>query len=220
LNKKLLTLLSTLDLSKGLFITGTDTDVGKTWVGCQIIEALQRQGHDVAPRKPVESGWHKNITQTDAWKLATAANKQQQLEIICPNRFTAPISPARAAVLEKRERSILQLKQQCLETLDSTQILYVEGAGGFYSPLCKDGLNADLCAALNLAIIIVAEDKLGCINHVLLTVEAIKQRDLTLACIILNQRQTQHAKTQQDNWHDLKTYLPHDIIIHLNKRSE
>lgn len=219
MNKELLTLLSTLDLSKGIFITGTDTDVGKTWVGCQIIEALQQQGHDLAPRKPVESGWHKDITQTDAWKLATAANKQQQLEIICPNRFTAPISPARAALLEKRERSILQLKQQCLETLHSKQILYVEGAGGFYSPLCKDGLNADLCVALNLAVIVIAEDKLGCINHVLLTVEAIKQRGLTLACIILNQRQTQQAKTQQNNWHELKTYLPHDIIIHLNKCS-
>jgi dethiobiotin synthetase len=220
LNNPLSSLLKTLDLSNGIFITGTDTDVGKTWVGCHIISALQAQGHDIAPRKPVESGWNKEITQTDAWKLAQAANKQQQLDIICPNRFTAPISPSRAAYLEGNERSIAELKQQCLETLHSKQILYVEGAGGFYSPLCKDGLNADLCVALNLAIILVAEDKLGCINHVLLTVEAIKQRGLTLACIILNQRQTKEMTTQQNNLHDLKTYLPNEIIIHLNKRSQ
>ncbi|MCK5918019.1 MAG: dethiobiotin synthase [Cocleimonas sp.] len=215
LNKVLQDLLKMIDLKKGIFMTGTDTDVGKTWVGCQIITALQQQGQDIAPRKPVESGWNDDITQTDAWKLASAANKQQQLALICPNRFNAPVSPSRAAQLEAREISIAQLKQQCLDTLGAEQILYIEGAGGFYSPLCQDGLNADLCEALDMPIILVADDKLGCINHVLLTVDAINQRGLTLICIILNQRQINKGETQQNNLHDLKEYLPNEIIIPL-----
>ena len=213
LNKSLQNLLKIIDLNKGIFMTGTDTDVGKTWVGCQIIKALDQQGYDITPRKPVESGWNDDVTQTDAWKLASAANKQHQLDVICPNRFKAPVSPSRAAQLEGREISLAQLKQQCLDKVDSEQILYVEGAGGFYSPLCRDALNADLCVTLGLPVILVAEDKLGCINHVLLTVEAIKQRGLSLICIILNQRQTNETETQQDNFQDLREYLPDEIII-------
>ncbi len=214
LNSKVLqNLLKTLDLNKGIFMIGTDTDVGKTWVGCQIIKALDQQGHDIAPRKPVESGWNDDITQTDAWKLASAANKQHQLDVICPNRFKAAVSPRRAAQLEGREISLAELKQQCLNKVDAKQILYIEGAGGFYSPLCQDALNADLCVALSLPVILVAANKLGCINHVLLTVEAIKKRGLLLICIILNQCQTNKTETQQDNVRDLKKYLPDEMII-------
>jgi dethiobiotin synthetase len=213
LNKALQILLETIDLTKGIFMTGTDTEVGKTWVGCQIINILQQQGYDIAPRKPVESGWNNDITQTDAWKLASVANKQQQLKLICPNRFKAPISPRRAAQLQGREVSLAQLKQQCLDGLGSKQILYIEGAGGFYSPLCKDGLNADLCVMLNLPVILVAADKLGCINHVLLTVAAIKQRGLILICIILNQLHVKDSETQQDNLQELREYLPDEVII-------
>lgn len=218
LNKPLLkqplnSLLQKADFSKGIFVTGTDTGVGKTWFGCQLIPHLQQQGIDVAPRKPVESGWTDDISQTDAWQLAVAADKLSQLDIICPNRFKAPISPARAARLEAHELSLMTLKQQCLATLMPKQLLYVEGAGGFYSPLCKDGLNADLCEVLALAVILVAEDKLGCISQVLLSVEAIKQRGLTLIGVVLNQRQNHPLETQQDNLQDLREYLADDIII-------
>ncbi|HFC93518.1 MAG TPA: dethiobiotin synthase [Leucothrix mucor] len=212
-NKVLQNLLKTLDLNKGIFMTGTDTDVGKTWVGCQIIKALRQQGYNITPRKPVESGWNDDVTQTDAWKLANAANKQHQLNVTCPNRFKTAVSPSRAAQLEGQKISLAALKQQCLNKVDSEQILYVEGAGGFYSPLCQDGLNADLCVALDLPVILVAEDKLGCINHVLLSVEAIKKRGLLLSCIVLNQRQITEVETQQNNAQDLKNYLPDEIII-------
>jgi dethiobiotin synthetase len=209
----LLNRLKMVDLKKGIFMTGTDTDVGKTWVGCRLIKILQQAGVDVAPRKPVESGWHQDITQTDAWKLASAVNKQQQLDIICPNRFDAQLSPCRAARLEGRTLLLAQLKRQCLDTLHPEQVLYVEGAGGFYSPLCEDGLNADFCELLGLSVIVVAEDKLGCINHVLLTVAAIKQRKLTLIAIILNLKKGNESETQQNNLQDLREYLPDEVII-------
>ncbi|RTZ62652.1 MAG: dethiobiotin synthase [Aquificaceae bacterium] len=205
------TLLNKADLKRGVFITGTDTDVGKTWVGCHLIKHLIRQGVDVAPRKPVESGWSDDIRQTDAWKLADAANKQEQLELICPNRFIAPISPARAARLENKALPLEQLKQQCFEQLQDHQLLYVEGAGGFLSPLCEDALNADLCVALGLPVILIAEDKLGCINHVLLSVEAILQRGLTLLGIVLNTKKTSNNTLKQNNLEDLREYL--DCVI-------
>lgn len=208
-------LLQSADISKGIFVTGTNTAVGKTWFGCQLITHLRQQGIDVAPRKPVESGWSDDTSETDAWKLAAAADKLYQLDIICPNRFKAPVSPTRAARLEAHKLSLTQLKQQCLVSLRPEQLLYIEGAGGFYSPLCEDGLNADLCEVLGLAVILVAEDKLGCINQVLLTVEAIKQRGLTLIGVVLNQWQTDHLETQQDNLQDLKEYLINDVIITL-----
>ena len=205
-------LLDKADLSGGIFITGTDTDVGKTWLGCHLINHLIMQGFDIAPRKPVESGWSDDISQTDAWKLARAANKQDQLDIICPNRFKAPISPARAARLEGKILSMKQLKQQCLNQLEDHQLLYVEGAGGFYSPLCENALNADLCEELNLAIIVVAEDKLGCINHILLTVEAIKQRGLNLIGVILNNKKPTQNASEQNNLADLQEYLKCVVI--------
>lgn len=213
MQQQLYSLLQSAELKKGIFVTGTDTSVGKTWFGCQLIAYLRQQGFDIAPRKPVESGWSDDISKTDAWKLATAANKQQQLDIICPNRFKAPVSPTRAARLEQHELSLMQLKQQCLATLGPKQLLYLEGAGGFYSPLCEDGLNADLCELLGLSVILVAEDKLGCINQVLLSVEAIKQRGLRLLGVVLNQRYINPLDTQQDNLQDLKEYLTGDIII-------
>ncbi len=172
---------------KGVFITGTDTDVGKTWVGQRIIQYLTKNGISVEPRKPVESGWPLDIKQTDAWKISHAANKVEKLDAICPNRFAAAISPDRAAKIEGKAITISQLTKQCTDNFDSdTDFLYVEGAGGFYSPLCSDGLNADLAKALNLPVILVVADRLGCINHTLLSIEAIEKARLSLLGVVLN----------------------------------
>lgn len=172
---------------KGVFVTGTDTGVGKTWVGVHLINALKTMDVDVIPRKPVESGWDSDIKKTDAWKLANAANKLNELESICPNRLTLAVSPARAARAENRMLTIEILTKQCLDSLYGEGFLYVEGAGGFYSPLAADGLNCDLAKALDLPIILVAENRLGSINQVLLSVNAIRHANLSLSAIVLNQ---------------------------------
>lgn len=198
-------------MQKGVFVTATDTGVGKTWLGQQLIRVLVEQGIDVAPRKPVESGWSaNNIEQSDAWKLAYAAGKTEQLERICPNHFERAISPVRAALLEGKVITLQQLKQQCLSQLKKPQFLYVEGAGGFYSPLVSDGLNADFAEQLGLPIIIVAEDRLGCINQILLTIEAARQRDLSIIAIFLNKMNNLEI-TGMDNKQELENYT--DIAI-------
>lgn len=191
---------------KGIFVTGTDTDVGKTWVGQQLITRLMAAGISVHVRKPVESGWPVDIPQSDAWKLADAANMTDQLDRVCPYHFQAAISPVRAAALESQTLTVHQLDQTCC-TLTEDDFLYVEGAGGFYSPLVSDGLNADLAEVLKLPIVLVAHDRLGIINQVLLTKEAIERRGLELRCVVLNETSSVTKISGMDNFDDLTSLL-------------
>ncbi len=203
---------------KGVFITGTNTNVGKTWVGTQLIKALVRKNIRVKPIKPVESGWvDKEVEKTDAWKLATATGREFDLDKVCPNHFKAPISPERAAKKEGVRLSLDTIIDDCISDARSHDFHFIEGAGGFYSPLCADGLNADLAKALNLPIILVAEDTLGCINQVLLNVEAIENRGLKLVAIVLNQ-QKEYENKLMDNKQDLKNRLNYPVLpVHYNK---
>lgn len=197
---------------KGIFITGTDTDVGKTWVSKKLVSELTSQDIDVVPRKPVESGWPTDETQTDAWALANAANKSNQLKEVCPNRFKTAISPDRAASLEGKFLTIDSIKQQCLMNVSNQQFLYVEGAGGFYSPLCSDGLNADLAKSLDLPVLLVVKDRLGCINQTLLTIEAIEKRGLKLLGIILNEVDSLSYIEGMDNLGDLEKLCDYPLL--------
>lgn len=205
------TWLEQLSQLPGLFMTGTDTGVGKTWVGTRLLQHLRRLGLHITPRKPVESGWlAEQITETDSWKLATNASGLQPLNQICPNPLLAPLSPPRAAVYEGKTLSIQQLAKQCQPKQARSTFLYVEGAGGFYSPLAQDGLNADLAQALKLPILLVSEDRVGCINHILLTAAAIQARQLSLAAVVLNPRGSTPAG--MDNQQDLQGLLAVPII--------
>ncbi|TNF37112.1 MAG: dethiobiotin synthase, partial [Gammaproteobacteria bacterium] len=167
---------------KGIFITGTDTGVGKTHTGVQIVRALAQRQIRVVPRKPVESGCVRdgdNLIPQDAQALKNAAGYQGSLASVCPFRFEPAISPLRAAHLAHQALATVKVTQACLNGVDTEKdFLLVEGAGGFYTPLCEDGLNADLAQALQLPVLLVAEDRLGCINQVLLNVQAIESRKL------------------------------------------
>jgi len=198
-----------VDKGAGVFVTGTDTGVGKTWISTRLIKVLCAIGRDVTPRKPAESGWSDtDVTLTDTWQLSQVAGVNP--EMVCQSRFRAPLSPQRAALLEGKHLQIGTLAQQCREGVSAGQFLLVEGAGGFYSPLADDGLNADLAVALGLPLLVVAEDRVGCINHILLVVEAAQRRNLTVAGIILNQRQPTPAS--MDNLADLRGYISIPIL--------
>lgn len=175
----------------GVFITGTDTDVGKTVVACALTRALGRAGHAVAVRKPVESGCARREGQlhpADGTALARAAGNRETLDTVTPMRLAHALSPERAARLEGMELKLHDLLA-ATRIGNESDFFVVEGAGGFLSPLAYDALNADLAVALGLPVLIVAADRLGCINHVLLTVEAIEHRGLRLAGIVLNARE-------------------------------
>lgn len=197
----------------GIFVTGTDTNIGKTWVGQNLIPILLKRKIRVIPRKPIESGWKvDDIENSDAWFLARAANQIDSLDHICPNRFSRPLSPVRAAELEGKKLLIQDVAQQCLKNITNNDFLYVEGAGGFYSPLCVDGLNADLASALKLPVLLVAENRLGCLNQILLSIEAIEKRGLTLKAVVLNTISADQSVNEMDNQEDLKSLVKYPII--------
>ncbi|WP_018232691.1 dethiobiotin synthase [Thioalkalivibrio thiocyanodenitrificans] len=195
---------------RGFFITGTDTGVGKTVVACALIRALRAAGRHVSPRKPVESGCEargEGLFPADGAALRDAAVEPlADLATVTPYRFRHALSPDRAARLAGETLSVDALHQACVTGLGQDTTLVVEGAGGFYSPLAEDGLNADLARALGLPVILVAPDRLGVINHVLLSAEAMGSRGLELALVVLNAVDTPHPEGM-DNRTDLARRL-------------
>ena len=198
---------------KTLFITGNDTGVGKTYVGRILVKALTKAGHTCIPRKPIETGCtleNNELIPEDASMYARATNDTISIDEICPYRYEPPISPERALRLANEKVMVKDLVRACsLEV--STDYLVVEGAGGFYSPLCRDGLNADLAQKLKSDVILIVNDRLGCINQVLLAMEAIKNRKLTLLAIVLNQYR-EHEERAMDNLEDLQARLSTPVI--------
>ncbi len=193
---------------QGVFITGTGTDVGKTFVGTEIARALTQRDITVIPRKPIESGCSKQngeLIPEDAVALKLAANYQGDLSEVCPYRFEPSISPVRAAHLAKTILTTEQLVSICLNGSENGFTL-VEGAGGFYSPLAENGLNADLAAALQLPVLLIADDKLGALSQVLLSAEAIQLRGLQLVGVVLNSLDDKNDE-HMDNAADLREHL-------------
>jgi len=196
----------------GCFITGTDTGVGKTHVATALIRRLRSRGIPVRVRKPVESGCvlaDDRLIPEDARLLNEAAGSPECLQQVCPFRFSAPLSPERAARLANRP---LSLKQLVTASQVEDGFVVVEGAGGFYSPIATRSLNADLAQALGLPIVLVAEDRLGILNQVLLVVEAAKHRRLCLLAIIVNQTNGRTPTSGMDNPGELRRWLQVPVL--------
>lgn len=201
---------------RGVFITGTDTGVGKTEVGRRLVAALLGRGERVRVRKPVESGCAEiggELIPADARALHEAAGGMEPLERVCPFRLRAAISPERAAVLEGRRLRIEDLLKASLAGVDAGDFLVVEGAGGFYSPLAEGALNADLAQRLGLPVLLVVADRLGCINHALLSVEAISARGLPLAALVMNRATDDGSPEGMDNALDLGSRLSPPVFV-------
>lgn len=197
----------TLD-DNGYFLTGSDTDVGKTYIACEIIRQFHQRGVDTETRKPTESGCILSaageLLTHDAAALRQANDNRESIERISPYRFRAALAPHRAARLENRALYLEDLVDACSRDNPGHRLL-VEGAGGFYSPLAENGLNADLASALQLPVIIVVNDRIGAINQALMTAEAVQNRHLRIAAIILNKVEAQ-ADSAMDNATDLKAH--------------
>lgn len=188
----------------GVFITATDTGAGKTMLARHLIPALEARHIKLCIRKPVESGCeirgHK-LWPADAAMLAEASRTAQPLEVICPFRLKPVASPARAAQLENTTLRLADLAAACKP--ETGEFLIVEGAGGFYSPIASDGLNADLAEALKLPLLLVVPDRLGCIGHALLVIEAAAKRMLRIVAVIMNQPGPTIPPADTDNREEL-----------------
>lgn len=153
-----------------LFVTGTDTGVGKTFVACALAHALRRRGRRVSVMKPVETGVEGEPE--DARALRAAAGDPAPLDVVCPYRLRAPLAPAVAAPLEGRSIDVGRLAALVRARAAEADVLIVEGAGGLLVPLDPETTYADLAVACDLPLLIVAANRLGTINHVALTARA------------------------------------------------
>ncbi len=177
-------------MQQAFFITGTDTGVGKTYIACKLIQQYVSQGYKVVGMKPVAAGcdWvDGEWVNDDVLKLEAAGNVKAPRSLTNPYSFKAPIAPHIAAQQEGNTVEISVIKQAFDDLCQLADIVIVEGAGGLLVPLNNTCDMADLAKALNIPIIMVVGIKLGCINHTLLTVEAIKARNCRLKGWVANQ---------------------------------
>jgi dethiobiotin synthetase len=178
----------------GLFVTGTDTGVGKTYVAAMIARALVAMGLRVGAYKPVASGcdWvDGKLVSSDAVTLWEAANRPGKLDDVCPQRFRPPLAPHLAAEATG-QRIDVDLLHRGVEVWQScSDLVIVEGAGGLMCPLGDDLYVADLALKLGYPLVVVARNALGTINHTLLTLDAARnwQTGLNVAGVVLNQTQ-------------------------------
>ncbi len=174
---------------RGLFITGTDTGVGKTYVAAKIAEELRRRGADVGVMKPAETGCRKrngSLYPSDAAHLKKAARVRDKLVDINPYRFSLPLAPSVAAELEGRHIDPGKILNAFHKLLEKHEFVIVEGAGGIMVPLSENYSYLDLADSFGLPVLIVARPGLGTINHTLLTIAALKQRKLNIAGVVIN----------------------------------
>ena len=175
----------------GLFVTGTDTEVGKTHVASLIARELLTDGVRVGAYKPACSGSETDSQGRHVWldvdALCAAIGGGFPPERICPQRFAAPLAPPVAARLEERTVDARLLRTGADWWRGRVDLLLCEGVGGLLCPLTASETVADLASDLGFPLIVVARLGLGTINHTLLTVEAARQRGLPVAGIVLNQ---------------------------------
>jgi len=196
-----------------LFISGTGTDVGKTFVTENLIYLLKAKGFTVSPYKPIETGCKKNkskLIPSDASKFYKLIDKEIDIDLINPYRFQQPISPNRAIRLANKKIFIDDYISRS-KLLPKNDYLIVEGAGGLYSPISTDGYNIDLIKKMKIPTVLVAKDEIGVINNILLSLDLLKKYKISVLAIILNKINSLQPNGM-DNHKDMKSLTKIPLI--------
>jgi len=202
----------------GIFVTGTDTGVGKTMVAAALALLLSRRGLRVGVCKPVESGVADIATLgADAELLQWASGSKAPAGAIAPYRFKAALSPDQAAQLEKQRIDFNKISEAVELAGKDCDFIIVEGAGGLMVPLAGGLLVADLAASLGFPLLIVSHPNLGTINHTLLTAFAARSMNLPTAGIILNDMPENPGPAQQNAPHALASLASCDLLMTLSR---
>ncbi len=208
----------------GLFITGTGTGVGKTYVAARIAASLHAAGLRVGVYKPALSGCSspgEAREQDDDYQLWAAAGKPGLLERVCPQRFAAPLAPHLAAEAEGRTIDASLLRAGLKYWQSRSDVILVEGAGGLMAPITPDEYVADLAYDFQYPLVVVALNTLGVINHTLQTliVAAAFREGLPVAGIVLNEGPAPAADSQDPsrlcNRRELESRSLAPILAHL-----
>lgn len=180
-----------------VFVTGTDTGVGKTQVSTALLSLLADAGRLPAPMKPYETGVTRARGPEDALAMRAAARSEDALDDICVHRFRLPLAPGVAAVRERRpaDFSTVQAAYERFAGRD----LVVEGAGGLFVPLDAERDVIDVIVAWNLPVVLVARAGLGTLNHVALSLEALAQRRARVLAVVLSRGTPAADPSLKDN---------------------
>src|SRR6266700_3605769 len=168
-------------MNRGIFVTGTDTGVGKTLVACGIARFLKKRGVKVGVMKPIASG-----SRDDAKRLIRAADVGDDLSLVNPLFFKAPLAPTVAAALERRELHLENVYSAFWALSKKYDVMVVEGLGGVKVPLGESTYVADMIDALRLPTLIVGRVGLGPLNHTLLALDALEKEKIQVLGVLLN----------------------------------
>lgn len=204
---------------RGVFVTGTDTDVGKTYIACQIARQLTERGVRVGIYKPAASGcrWvEERLVSEDAEALWHAAGEPQSLDEVCPQNFAAPLAPPLAAVAEGKSVDP-QLLRDGLNAWRDYEFVIVEGAGGLMSPLSADDFVADLAGDFGLPLVVVAANQIGVINQTLQTLitASVYGDGLDVSGVILNDVRDSGDPSCESNLEQLRKYCVPPVLGHV-----
>jgi dethiobiotin synthetase len=173
--------------SAGVFITGTDTDVGKTLVTAALAVALRKRGGDVGVMKPIETGVSQSrAAQSDAARLRAMSASEDTLGAICPYQFALPVAPLAAAHAERRIIDPEVIRQVYRLLSSRYEYTVVEGIGGVHVPITSSTDVMDVIVRLKLPAVVVGRAGLGGINHALLTIEALRRKKILILALVLN----------------------------------
>jgi dethiobiotin synthetase len=182
-------LIELFSMTKGFFIAGTDTGVGKTCIAGGLASFYHQLGMRVGVMKPIESGCKRledGLHSQDALFLKKMSSSPDDLDQIVPYRLELPLTPSVAAEMEGIEIDLKEVKRIYQQLERNYDLMLIEGVGGLLAPLYKRFTSVDLVRLLGIPVIVVARNTLGTINHTLLTVEHARQRSLALVGIIIN----------------------------------
>lgn len=202
-------------MGKGYFVTGIDTDIGKTYVTAQMVDCLQKKGIDAIPYKPVQSGVvniNNRVIGEDVAFYKEKLELTEEHDYYSTYTFKTPVSPHLASKLEDvfiDEQVILEKYKQLENKHD---VVFVEGAGGVAVPLKENFGTIDLIKLLNLPVILVTTLKLGTINHTVLTTEYLKSHHINLKGLLINKVPSVMSDMEKDNIVMLEKLTGHDIL--------
>jgi dethiobiotin synthetase len=198
---------------KGIFVTGTDTGVGKTMVSAALAHFLTARGLKVGVMKPAESGVSDPADLGDDGKLLQwAASSQDDLTEISPYRLRAPLAPAQAAEKEKCFIDFSRLVATAHTLGQRHDFLIIEGAGGLMTPLSGGLLMADLAKEIGLPLLVVTTARLGTLNQTLLTIFAARQMGIPVAGYMINRMPAQPDEAAERAPHTLSSLASADIL--------
>ncbi len=164
-----------------VFVTGTDTGVGKTAFSCWLLERLREQGVSCAGYKPICCG-----DREDARRLLAAGSTGLTIEEVNPIWLKLPAAPLTAALAERRELDLVALRGGFVRLSQEVEFVVVEGVGGWIVPITESYFSSDLATDLQLPVLIVVHNRLGCLNHTFLTVRNVEAAGLRCLGVVLN----------------------------------